>query len=445
MSLNKNDLFIANIIFNNPLSIHELSKITSTSERNIRYTIKNLNSYLMEILGCEINKNMKKLVLNISKDSFNYFINSIYKKHYILHQEERVDLILLLFLFCQNIKLSYIEEKLNITRATLKRDMESVSKILSQHSLFFDFTKNKFSIQGNEKKLRHLKTLKFLEFFNLKYPNFENFKLNNDLFSDISLKKNFYIFSFIGKNEFSSIINLGKVPYIFSAIENIEKNFNFSFSNDFKELIFVFLLITVERIQTGHIIDRKNNYNFIINTQQFPIIASSLELIIPSKYSYELAHLTEYFVSGGLPVNILEFNDIMAIFINSLLEYIKTNIDQKKYNKFKLEIVKSKLTDYLIPAIYRLKNNFSLGSIGEKNDIYFLVDKFCNSTNLLPEKLTQNEIYFISTIINFYLNEDNHKILNLDKLLKIIEMNCDNFNKEKFIDELSLNYYEIFK
>ncbi|MEG2347876.1 MAG: helix-turn-helix domain-containing protein, partial [Cetobacterium sp.] len=344
MSLKKKDLEVLFLLKNNSKMMSEIFLEIGTSERNLRYIIENLNFYLKKILNKKIEKDKKKLSLPLNNKESDSFFDVLYKKYYTLDQEERVEYILLMFLFLKGINLSFIEKKLEITRATLKKDIDILNVNLEKYSLKLESIKNKFTIVGNEKKYRHLKALKLIELIN--EDSYEKKWIDKDmLLKDLKLSDN---------------------QKIKKYIEEIEIMFKVSFTKEFKELIYIFLVVSLERIKEGKVIDRKANYKFLIETPYYKIVVDKLKEVIPEKFEYELVHLTEYFISGGVKENIKELKENIEKFVDGLIKEIKNNIlEEIDYKE-----LKGNLISYLVPAIYRLRNNFSLGSVGEKEKIY---------------------------------------------------------------------------
>ncbi|MGL5122686.1 MAG: hypothetical protein ACRC6K_00760 [Fusobacteriaceae bacterium] len=416
MSLRKKELDILFLLNNEKMTINDISNRIKTSERNVRYIIDNLNFYLKKTINKKIKREEKKLSINLKTKEINIFFEKIYKNDYILSQNERIEYILLIFLLLKDINLVFIEKKLKITRSTLKKDMELLN--LKESNLQLEFFKNRYVLVGNEKKFRHLKTLKLLKL------------LNDNSYKTIWLDKKILLKEF----------DMQKINEIKIDIDSIEKEFLIYFSKEFKKLILIFLMVTLERIKIGEIISRKENYEYLVTTTYHKIIIEKLKKHIPLKLKYELGHLTEYFISGGANKNIKELKTSVEFYVKGLISVLK----EKKYILDYLKL-KEKIMVYLIPAIYRLKNNFSMGKIGTKEKLYELVSRYSDEENYLPEKLGEKEIYYITQLILIEISKEKNKVISLKKLLEIIEKNSIGINKENIIKELLLEYSEIIK
>ena len=415
MSLKRKELEVLKLI-NSGKTVDEILFQMKTSERNLRYIIDNLNFYLKKILKNEIEKDKKRLLINLNENEIKYFYKEIYKNYYTLEQEERAEFILMTFLFVKDVRLSFIEKKLEITRATLKKDIEFLNGILKKYSLKLESEKNRFSIIGNEKKLRHLKALKYLEYIDL----------------EITFLDKEYIFQNI---EVDTLKSLRKI------ILEIEKKSSVEFKDDFIKLMEIFLYVSLERVKENHIIDRKINYKFLVNTPHYEIVKNSLRDYFNKELSYELVHITEYFISGGVTENIGELKESIEKYLDGLMITLKKIL--KQYLDYKE--LSSKLMGYLIPAIYRLKNNFSIKESGEKDEIFNLVLNYSKEEKYLPEKLTENEIMYISKEVKASIDREKNKVISLKTILDIVEKNSEKVDKERLIKELLKVYGKVIK
>lgn len=415
MSLKRKELEVLKLV-NSGKTVDNILFQMKTSERNLRYIIENLNFYLKKISNKTIEKDRKKLLICLNENELKRFYKEIYENYYTLEQEERTEFILLTFLFVKDVRLSFIEEKLKITRATLKKDIDVLNEILRKYALKLESKKNRFSIVGNEKKLRHLKALKFLKYYDL-----ETTPLDID-----------YIFQNI---EEKMLKELNKI------ILNIGEKFFVEFKEDFVKLMEIFLYVSLERVKEGHIIDRKANYKFLVNTIHYEMVKDSLEKYLDKELSYELVHITEYFISGGVTENIEELEECIERYVLGLISLLeKTFEGSLDYSE-----LNSKLVGYLIPAIYRLRNNFSIKESGERDEIFILVEKYSKNEKYLPEKLTENEIFYIAKEIKIYVENEKNKVISLKVLLDIVKKNCEKLDSENLIKELLSIYKNVIK
>lgn len=407
MSLKKRDIDLLRYIVENETLEEILSKL-KISERNIRYGVENLNFYLEKILNRRIVKRIEYKI-DITEKELDFFLKEIYKNYYLYIQEERSEYLLLSFLFRNKIRLSNLEKELDITRATLKKDMEYLNKELGRYGLKIESIKNSFSIYGNEKKYRHLKTLKFLEY-----------KKSKGVYKDLN-----FIFS---------TIDIEKVKNIKEIVDKMERDLDGRFPKEFKELMCYFIYFSKERVEKGYIIDRKSNYRFLERIEQFEVVKNNFSELIDGSMKFEIAHMTEYFLSYGLKNSLSELKFCVEQFLANLFLELNRSVSKE----IDWCILKEKFLYYLISAIYRLRNNFSIGEVGKKGRFFKIVKKYVENDSFLPERLTDYEIYFLSQHIE-KLYEKKEQI-DIDELLNIVEKYCENLRKEELKKELLEKY-----
>ncbi|QNO15826.1 PRD domain-containing protein [Alkalicella caledoniensis] len=430
MAMKKKEIEILSVLCSRALSIKDLSTNYSTTPRNIRYIINNLDYYLKKVLGINISRENRKLSLNLRESELKVFLNYIYSNLYVFDSDERIEFILLNYLFVKGTTLRELEERLNVTRATIKKDMLLFQEVIKKHDLTLEYKNMRYYVGGNEKKLRHLKMEKIRQYF---------FLANNR----IAIKddyKNYYYYN----NEFIlSTMNQNQVQLISSKVNEIEARFNCVFNEEIKELLVIYLMVTLERINEGKYIWKKNNFHILKKTREFSIVGNVLKGIIPSDMKYEIAHLTEYFISGqeNLDDDISKRN--IEDFTNKLLQNIEK---EEKVELSKNNELRDSIVSYLIPAVYRLKNNFSLNTIKVYNQIFFIVESFCVSkADLLNERLTDNEVAYISNLIDDVIQREKSKKISLSRLLQIVESNCYVKNRDKLVSDLLKEYEEAIK
>lgn len=171
MSLNRRDIKLLEKINNNIFPISSLAEKYSVSERNIRYSIDNINFYLRKMELPEIVIKKGNLEFSINDKELDSFIEALNMNIYVFSQEERKDYILINYLFRENVKISEMEEDLKVSRTTIKKDLKDLEKYLAEFELSFYRDENGMYITGKEKKLRHLKLLKMLDYIEIKNKN----------------------------------------------------------------------------------------------------------------------------------------------------------------------------------------------------------------------------------------------------------------------------------
>ncbi|WP_176719982.1 PTS sugar transporter subunit IIA, partial [Brachyspira hampsonii] len=143
-------------------------------------------------------------------------------------------------------------------------------------------------------------------------------------------------------------------------------------------------------------------------------------------YKYEILHLTEYFLSEYYNEHFYENKIISEKFILKILEDMNIAIED--------ELVEE-ITKYLLPAIYRIKNNFCI----DKNLDFYNIDanvfnmvknSIEKNMSYLYEPLREEEIYYIAKIIENYTCQ--YDKISLKELIKII---YKNHNDKKLLIE----------
>ncbi|MGL5780303.1 hypothetical protein, partial [Cetobacterium sp.] len=279
--------------------------------------------------------------------------------------------------------------------------------------LYLENSFGKIFIKGNEKKLRHLKMIYALKYI---YLNEEELRYIEKLFffqKDILLILKNYL---SGQN----------VKRCFDILKTFEKKLKIKFEKEFKNIIFIYLIVTFERIEKGHILLKKNNWEFLKNTTYYKIIQKDV-FKNNNSYMYEALHLSEYFLSGHNSESFYENRFLIDSFVCKLLNIlseikIENLIDDKEFLE---EII-----EYLTAAIYRVKNNFILNyklELDENEDkVYDKISKNRNIINkYLKEPLRNEEFMLIAKIICKHLRKPKIEKIKLNKILEIIEKNSE--------------------
>lgn len=410
MSLNRIYFDILKEINNNQISINILVEKYKLTARALRYYIDDINYYLKKYSMPEIYIKNGKLYFNIDENALIDFIDKIPISEYLLSQEERKKYILFNFLFKNNSNISKLENFLNVSRTTIKNDINDLKKYLNNFDLYFYLEINKLMLGGNEKKLRHLKFLHMMQYINIHLNKINYIKAlypNEKL--ELSILKDY--------------INKIDIDKISQVISEVEKKLKYNFSHKFKNIMSVYLIATLERIQNHHIINKKNNADFLSKLPEYRKIKSILNNFFNSainkkqNYKYEILHLTEYFLSEYYNEHFYENKIISEKFILKILEDMNAAIEEELVDE---------LMKYLVPAIYRIKNNFCIDDKLDFNNINIdIFNKVKSSVNnnvsYLQEPLRDEEIYYISKIIEKYIYPNNK--ISLKELVRIIDKN----------------------
>ena len=391
MSLNRKDIKLLEKINNNIFPISSLAEKYNVSERNIRYSVENINFYLKKMKLPEIMIKKGNLEFSIADIELEKFVEVLDMSMYVFSQEEREEYILINYLFRDNVKISEMEADLKVSRTTIKKDIKDLENYLAEFELYFYRDENKMDIAGKEKKLRHLKLLKMLNHIEIK---------NREI---VFIRK-----KYISEKEEQKIIAEYVKGYdirkIADVIDEIEDKLEAHFTDEFKNVIGIYLIATFERIKNGHIITQKNNSDFLRKLEEYKKIKEVLEKVIDKNHEYEMLHLTEYFLSGYYNDTFSENILILERFISRVLENMDIEIGTHLLKERELI---DKLMKYLLPAIYRIKNNFYLNKTLDFSEINIEIftkvkEIIKKNDHYLKEPLRDEEIFYVSKYIEEY-------------------------------------------
>lgn len=426
MSLNRKELSILEELNKSiKISLTYFAEKYNVSERNIRYSIENLNYYLLKFSLAEIKIKKGEVYWSIEQENLKNFIESIDIENYIFSKEERENYILISYLFSDRTKITDIERYLKISRPTIKKDLISLNSYLKEFELEFLREEHTIFIVGKEKKLRHLKLLKLLEYLDIKNGKVEYLeKIYLTEKKELEIVKR-YLEKF-------------DIPKYYNIILQIERELKVEFDTKFKKLICIYLISTIERIDKNFIITKKDNSKFLSQLTDYKIIKNILKNIIPEELEFEFLHLTEYFISGYYSHDFSENIYLVESFIDAFCGKIKKELEFEFFNSqdFREEVLK-----YLLPAVYRIKNNFFLLKKDEKpnvdKDIYTIVKSVVLDCNhILKEPFREDEIYFLTNKIEKYIKIEQDKKISFKKLLEIIKKCSLDLDEKKLKEEI---------
>lgn len=432
MSLSQKDILILKeIITNKFYHIDELSNIFKTTTRNMRYSINNLNYYLNQFCFSGLDIKNGKILTKLSINDYYNILSFLDFSNYTLSSNERKNYILIKFLFSDDTKLISLANDLKISKTTIKKDIIALNNELKKFELYFSYENNSIQLSGKEKKLRHLKFLKLQEYISFK--NKKIIYLKNHTF--LNKKENNIISNYVNK------INFYQLEFLINRLE-IELSANFI--EDFKTLMLLYFIPTIERVEKGYFILTKNNENFLRSLKEYVIIKEILKNIISPELDYEILHLTEYFLSGYYSEKHSENIVNIQLFIELFFKNLAKNIDISFTD---YSILNKKILKYLLPAIYRIKNNIELLNKSdysiENMELFSKIKNSIEENNyLLLEPLREEEIYSIYKIIYRELEENIEKypvslLINIIKKYKIFSLDEELALKKEILTAFS--------
>lgn len=418
-------------------SIEIASKELNISERTIRYRIKNLNesSYFKDNL-IYIEKKIIKFKGNLS------FLKLILEKEeYICCSEERIELILLLLLFnSDGYKAEKILEILNISRSTLKQDLKIVRNILKKNKIELISKANKgLIINGEELEIRKLILDKLRSYFVIKNEKLE-------LLESLNLIRRKIIEEYIDQN------SIEKVTKFFRKIKiDLKKKI----SDEAFQIIFIYILITLKRLEEDFKLVRCQNTQFIKSTEDYKVIKQNIR-ILENKFlkitEEEIIKITEFILGAhtyNFKYSFYENWILIEKFIDNLISKMSKEM---KINFIEDKILREGLINHIVPTIYRLKNNLELQEsiaeeIKEKYPSYYRnIKKFIKEIeNYIGKDFSENEIAFLVVHFILSLKRNEEKVRNHKKIVIVCGLGygTSNLLKQEIEDLFDIEVLDI--
>lgn len=393
-------------------NIEDVSKELNISERTIRYRIKDLNEIFRE----------KKIFLYINKKIIKFdgnieIIKEILNKQtYIFSTEERVNIITLLLLInSSGYKSENILNELDISRSTLKSDLKIVRDQFTEKNIQVISKANKgLFLLGEEIDIRKFLLDKFRKIYLVSGDKiiFSN-KINS-----------------IESNILENVIDNSQVQHIIKFLKKTIKDLKKKISDEAYQIIFLYLLILLNRLKNNFEISNCLNMNFIQSTEDYRVIKNNIS-ILEEKNNFsigekEIIKITE-FILGAHTYNFNYSFYENWILIERLIDNLITDVN----NKININILNDKtlregLINHIVPTIYRLKNNIELQEsiysevLKDYEPLYKLIKtSLAEIENFVGKTFSENEIAFF--VVHFILSmKRNEQILNEPKKILIV-------------------------
>lgn len=366
-------------------TIKDISNFTEVNDRTIRYDIDKINNILIIEKIPPIEKLGKGVLFHKNYQMLTLFLQNNFKN--IFFNEYRQTIILIKILFSEEICINELCKCFDVTRTTIKSELEEIKTLLEENSLKLKPTNLGLKLIGNEEKIRNSQ-LKILN----QYRNITSSKNNEKL----------YIFNLI--NEYISDINISEIE---KFINYLVKQLNVIITDETYFILSNYILIMISRIKNNKFIENINNKNFYIETNEFKILKKSIS-ILEINFSIEISDielikLTDYFLgcsSFSLKnSSYREWLEIEIIVKKIILQFKKIhNIDLTGD-----PILLDGLVNHIKPTIHRIKNDIKL-----ENSVYIEVlenyPTLFNDTkealkileNFIGTKISEDEIAFIA-------------------------------------------------
>lgn len=376
--------------------ISTISKQLNISERTVRYRIKDLNTFFSDNkINCSLNLVQKKLKLEGNFPDLKNYLNN---KNYILSNNERMKLIILLLLSnSTGYKAEEISYILNISRSTLKNDLKLVRRFLKKYDITIVSKANKgLIIIGDELKIRKILLGELKKYFSIS---------SNSLELNKNIKTQTY-------NIIHNFITLKSLNTVKMFLLEVKLNLNKQISDEAFQVIFIYLLISISRLKLGLELTSQSNTNFIKSTEDYKAIKKNISLIenlenIRIKDN-EISKITEFILGAhtynfnySFYENWIHIDKLISNFIDTVNSYL--NVDISKDLKLREGII-----NHIVPTIYRIKNGIEFENsiyddiVLEHENLYFYVKTSLNYIeNFINQEFSKNEISFL--VVHFIL------------------------------------------
>ena len=401
MFLKNIDFKIIEILAKGNINLKKLSLKLDMSVRNTRYRISKINEYLKKEKISLICKNEhNEYYLKISESELEKIIGKFDFNYYIPSETERIDYILSKILFSGICSVEMLSKELDISIATVNRDMRKVKALFSSKFLFIEKNGKNFVIYGKEYDIR-----KFYVEILMKYmTNTNKFLEEGCIFfiktSDIAAK-------------FLKSEGLKNIRTFISILQN---SLTLTMSDEAYNFLLYYIYITIIRLKHNNYLIQEDNINFLENTIEYSIIIENrkyIEKAYSVKFtSHEIIKLTEilagsYSYEPG--VSFIENWIEVEKLIKKLILRVSKNYNADFLNDAELE---KSLLNHIRPTIYRIKNkiqwNISIYNEFIKNDpeLFKAVEKgmLCFK-KFLGTEINKEEITFIAVHFKNSINK----------------------------------------
>ncbi|MCY9804806.1 helix-turn-helix domain-containing protein [Vibrio scophthalmi] len=440
MSINSNEVKLIGRLLQKACAITVLAEEMAVSRRHIHNYIANINYYIEQAIS--VQKGIA--TLEISPEQWAQKIKDIPLTHYRPMSSERQDYLLDNYLFSNQYKYQKIEKQLGISRPTLKKDLSELSARLQLSGVSLHSTEGGFVVAGSEKKLRHLMLERINKQIEQIHPHIEfctattplqhhTQTLITQLLATLPLKETYVI------------------------ITNISHAIGGKFAAHFIKMMFIYLSVSLYRINQQFLILQKNNADYLRKTAKFKLVYNQLSLLINEKLEFEHLHLAEYFFSGcaedNFHENQLRVKMCSMLFLRQLTQTIPLS-------KSQMTQLHGQLCQYLPSAIYRIKNHIHLQpadsirlehgylapieSTGAISHYQATILAMSTCQHWLLEPLRDEELQQISQFVAQVTQQDEQNKLSLEALLNTLQSHAKEIAYEPLKQALLNQYPTLF-
>jgi len=339
------------------LTVNEISKCLGVSERTIRYDIDKINFFLMQNNLKMITKKAGKgiyLEANTNdKNNIRYAIKNMNTYNYIMSENERIKYILCLLLKSNKyVTIDSMARELSVCRSTIIKDLDKVKAWLKTKNI--DVISKKahgIKIEANEGDIRKA----IISLFSDQNCDYNDYKLSE------FLSRNFIEKNSINKKRLCDL----DVNFIEKCIKSAEKQLELTFSDEAFDSLLVHIMIAILRLKNDKKIEMDENELKSLKNKKEYIVASHMAVMIGKKFNIkipedEIGYITIHLLSSNV-VNIknIERDDWIqiGIYVSKLIE----NFEKVSGLNFEGDNqLFNGLTQHIRPMLSRIKHNIVL-------------------------------------------------------------------------------------
>lgn len=392
-------------------NIKSLAKSLELAERTIRYELDKIDDYLV---SQKMNPLEREFGGNIFFGDYGKFTEQAQNDavESIMDTHERRNYLLFKVLFEEKVNLTKMCEELDISRTTVKNDIKFVREELANNNISLrTFQQEGLILKGIENDIRR-QQLRFLK------------KYSNTIFYDTSQIKTKTEKSI---EEFVKPINFKNLE---SFINSVQKQMNKVISDEAYNIIAIYLIIAVFRIQKGNFLEEIGNQNFLADTEEFRCIINSKN-ILEEDYKIEISHneilqITDYFLGShsynfdkSYYKNWIEIEIFVKKFIAEFNKNIHTNLADDK-------ILFKEIINHIKPTIYRIKNKIKLENsiypevLNSYPNIFYMTKKAIKDIeNYIGAEFSDDEIAYLAIYFKGAIDRNKFKEKDLKRVLVV--------------------------
>ena len=170
-------------------------------------------------------------------------------------------------------------------------------------------------------------------------------------------------FNAIKKEIIESFISKELIEKVSIFFEKIKIELKKKISDEAFQIIYIYILITLRRIEVGLKLSKSQNSQFIKSTEDYRIIKKNIIILENENLKIieeEILKITEFILGAhtyNFNYSFYENWILIEKFIDNLIYRMSKKIEK---NLIEDKILREGLINHIVPTIYRLKNNLEL-------------------------------------------------------------------------------------